>query len=433
MSTTQIGNDRMMNNIGTSVFESVKKGKEKAKSKAKSHEKVPKEVKDAPKKKESVLTSMKYKFMKRKLLSEDKKEKKKLKEMTVDKMLAEKKKKKQKEKKKERISLSQRRRLFRVQLENAGIEKDPKFVEKVLLIATGVTNAVVTFYLLFWLIKYGLFSILFFLIAIILIWTLGTVMVYIGIRSMFLFYLDLKRYRRNTNLEMVLPDYLLLTSANIRAGMPIDQALWLAVRPRFGVLAKQIEMVAKETLVGEDLNQALKNFSNKFDSTMLKRSINILIEGMAAGGDVGDLINKISINLQEANIMKKEMAASVMTYVIFITAASIFVAPFMFGLSYQLLTIVQGIMSNIDMGQMSSSISSVSFNLNADAVTLDNFKIFAIVCLSMTAFFSCIIITTIRKGDYREGLSYIPVFILTSVGIFFMSIWALGYLFGGMF
>jgi len=411
---------------------SKKKGKEKAKSKAKSHEKVP-EVKDAPKKKESVLTSMKYKFMKRKLLSEDKKEKKKLKEMTVDKMLAEKKKKKQKEKKKERISLSQRRRLFRVQLENAGIEKDPKFVEKVLLIATGVTNAVVTFYLLFWLIKYGLFSILFFLIAIILIWTLGTVMVYIGIRSMFLFYLDLKRYRRNTNLEMVLPDYLLLTSANIRAGMPIDQALWLAVRPRFGVLAKQIEMVAKETLVGEDLNQALKNFSNKFDSTMLKRSINILIEGMAAGGDVGDLINKISINLQEANIMKKEMAASVMTYVIFITAASIFVAPFMFGLSYQLLTIVQGIMSNIDMGQMSSSISSVSFNLNADAVTLDNFKIFAIVCLSMTAFFSCIIITTIRKGDYREGLSYIPVFILTSVGIFFMSIWALGYLFGGMF
>ena len=69
-----------------------------------------------------------------------------------------------------------------------------------------------------------------------------------------------------------------LTSANISAGMPIDQALWFAVRPKFGVLAKEIEEVAKSTIAGADLQTALIDFTKKYNSKILKRSINLIIE-----------------------------------------------------------------------------------------------------------------------------------------------------------
>lgn len=96
----------------------------------------------------------------------------------------------------------------------------------------------------------------------------------------FYFVIDFKIYNRKKELEEVLPDFLQLTSANINAGMPLDQALWYAVRPRFGILAKEIEDVAKSTLVGEDLSDALLHFSKKYDSQMLKRTINLMLEGL---------------------------------------------------------------------------------------------------------------------------------------------------------
>ena len=69
--------------------------------------------------------------------------------------------------------------------------------------------------------------------------------------------------------------------------MTIDKALWYAVRPKFGVLANEIETVAKETMKGEDLKIALQKFADKYDSILLKRSISLLSEGIDAGGEIG--------------------------------------------------------------------------------------------------------------------------------------------------
>jgi len=188
-----------------------------------------------------------------------------------------------------------------------------------------------------------------------LMWTVCVPLFFYLFLIIFRFCLDLKIYQRRLGIEDVMPDFLQLTSANIRAGMSIDRALWYAVRPRFGVLAKEIETVAKQTLSGHDLNTSLLTFSKKYDSAMVQRSMSLLIKGVEAGGEIGDLLNKISLNIQETKTMKKEIAANIMTYAIFITAASIIMAPAMFGLSYQLLSVIQSIMSSINMGEMSSA------------------------------------------------------------------------------
>ncbi len=248
-------------------------------------------------------------------------------------------------------------------------------------------------------------------------------------------FLDLRIFARTQQIEDVLPDYLQLTSANISAGMPIDRALWFAVRPRFGILAQEMEVVAKSTISGEDLKVALKRFADKYDSPVLKRSINLLLVGMESGGEIADLLNKISLNIQETKLLKKEMAANVMTYAIFIGFATAVAAPILFGLSTQLLIIIQKIMTMLSTGSSANSgasLSSFSLNFSGDAVSLKDFRIFSLATLSVTSMFSAFIIGVIRKGSPKYGVRLIPSFLLATIGLYLLSSWALSLLLGGL-
>ena len=117
----------------------------------------------------------------------------------------------------------------------------------------------------------GTFGTLNFIITLLSSALLIFVAAFIGILIGFVFYLNLRIYNRTKEIEKVLPDFLQLTAANISAGMSIDKALWFSIRPRFGILAKEIETVAKKSMSGEDLEQALKEFASKYDSPTLDR------------------------------------------------------------------------------------------------------------------------------------------------------------------
>jgi Flp pilus assembly protein TadB len=226
-------------------------------------------------------------------------------------------------------------------------------------------------------------------------------------------------YKRTIEIEDVLPDFLQLTAANINAGMTIDKALWYAVRPKFGILAKEIEEVAKNTMTGEDLKKSLKEFSDRYNSKTLERSINLLLEGLESGGQMADLLNKIAINIKDGKILKKEMSADVTTYVIFIAFACIVGAPALLGLSTNLLIVIQTMVGGID---ISTQIGSASFiDLNANAIALNDFRIFVFIMLFITSLFSSFIISTIKKGNIKEGIRYIPVFIISTLALYYLS------------
>ncbi|MFH1134361.1 MAG: type II secretion system F family protein [Nanoarchaeota archaeon] len=246
---------------------------------------------------------------------------------------------------------------------------------------------------------------------------------------------DLRIFQRRMMIEEVFPDFLQLTAANIRSGMPIDRALWYAVRPRFGVLAKEVELVAKETLSGRDLEKSLVEFSKKYDSPTVERAINLLISGLEAGGEIGDLLTKIAMDIQETRIMKKDMAANVMTYVIFISFATLLAAPFLFALSYNLLIVIQRIMGNISLPQDSMSgggFGNLLINMSAESISIPDFKIFAVLMLAVTSFFSAVIIAIIQKGSVKEGFKYIPIFIVSTIAIFYIASAILGLFLGSI-
>ena len=327
---------------------------------------------------------------------------------------------------KKKAIVQDRRRKLRFYLEKAGLGLDPKWLSKNIFNLCIIMNLILSVFLIYH------FSTTFgitwttILIAIIALWVLVFVLMIFVFWILFYVVIDLKIFKRKVDIEDVLPDYLQLTASNIKSGMTVDRALWYAVRPRFGVLAKEIEIVAKDTMKGEDLKQALQKFSDKYESVLLKRSISLLMEGIEAGGEIGDLLNKIAINIQENKIMRREMAANITTYVIFISFASIAAAPVLFALSGVLIRVISNL-GNV-LGGVTNTASSAGFaiSFSGSGIVYEDFRIFAIVSLIITSLFSAMIIATIKKGSPKNGLKYIPIFIAVAITIFFIADTVLG-------
>ncbi|MFP4567581.1 MAG: type II secretion system F family protein [Candidatus Woesearchaeota archaeon] len=317
-------------------------------------------------------------------------------------------------------------------LVKAGSDESPKDLHKkvvmISLVLCGVLSLVIVVMGVFASTSFiQIFSILF------LIWTLFLVAFYLVSLLFVFFYFDYRIYQRTKEIEEVLPEFLQLTSANISAGMTIDRALWFAVRPKFGVLAKEIEEVAKSNIAGDDLEKALLDFANKYRSDTLREAINLLIEGMRAGGEIGYLLNQISANMQDIKLMKREISSSVTTYVIFITAAAIIGAPLLLALSGQLLVVISSLTAGLEMSAGDGASSMFSMDLSGESISLSDFRVFAFVMLFFSSTFSALIIGVIRKGSPKEGLKFIPAYIAISYVLYFLADWGFSSLLGGIF
>jgi len=245
--------------------------------------------------------------------------------------------------------------------------------------------------------------------------------------------LNLKIYKRKVAVEEVFPDFLQISATNIKAGISVDKALWHAIRPRFGILAKEMETVAKKAMSGEELSEALKEFSEKFHSSSLKRAINLIVRGIESGGEIAQLLDKIAWNMQQNKITRKEMAANVTSYIIFISFASILMAPFLFALSSQLISIMTSITSAIDLSG-AEGIMSMPFSLSSDGgLTEGDFRIFVYFCLTITSSFSAMLISIISKGSVKDGVRFIPIFVIISLILFTIFRLILSSAFGKIF
>lgn len=257
----------------------------------------------------------------------------------------------------------------------------------------------------------------------------------LGVAGFFTYtWLMVKKNARKKKIEEILADYLQLVSANVGAGMPIDQSLWYAVRERFDILVEEMEIVAKNTIAGGDLGEALIDFAEKYDSDLLKKSVVLLVEGMEAGGEVAELINKIAWNVREVQIMRKDISADVVTYVIFIGFAALVAAPLLFALSYRINIIMGTLLSGIDMGGGGGASLGGSLDISkiGGGLSAGSFKSFAMVSLGITSVMSAMIIATVTKGSVKSGIRLIPIFAAVALTLFFILSTILTVLFSGL-
>lgn len=322
-----------------------------------------------------------------------------------------------------KIPFLERYRHLEQYLLKAGIKKNPDEVFDLLIIGAVSIVVALTIYISYYLPKHELGNYL--LYSLLILWTFGLVLVYLFVWVSFLFCLDYISFKRRQEVEENLPEYFRLVAANHRAGLPIERALWKSNRPRFGILYKEMETVEKTTYTKGDLVGALGELSMKYNSNLLKHALSNLMEGILAGTNVSDLLEDIATNITKYKNMRDDLASDVSSYMIFISMATLGIAPFMFGLSYQMMSTIQAIKGNLDVGGAASSgAMSSTINLSSgenETPFVEYFNLFVVLMIITNSIVSCLIMSVVKHGNLKEEMKKIPVFFIVSYLVYLAS------------
>lgn len=244
------------------------------------------------------------------------------------------------------------------------------------------------------------------------------------------FYLDLKIYFRTKKMEEQLPDFLQVLSANLKGGMTFEKALWAAVKPRFNVLGSEMAKASKKVMTGYEISKALTELADKYDSLMLRRTVDLMISEVESGGNVSELIDRLVDNLKETKALKDELSASAIAYIIFISVIVVVISPLLFALSFHLLILITGFI-----GQLSSAtqrVSALPFVFSKVNLDPKDFRVFSMISIIVISFFSSLIVSIVEKGDIKGGIKYIPIYIFGAMALYTIFMKVLGALFSGI-
>jgi archaellum biogenesis protein FlaJ (TadC family) len=238
--------------------------------------------------------------------------------------------------------------------------------------------------------------------------------------------------KRIEMIESALPDFLSMMASNIRSGLTYDRALLLSARKEFGPLAKEIDLAAKETLTGKPLSEAFMDITKRTNSEVLAKTIRLIVEGINSGGNLADLLETTSLDIRRFGAIRKEVAATVLIYQLFMLAAAAVGAPIIYAVTTFLVGVITSTKAKITATATEGASYLPFFKTGASTLTPDMIFWFSLAALLLTSFFGALAIGVISKGKESEGIPYFPLMLFVSYGIFFGTKFALEFFAKGM-
>jgi archaellum biogenesis protein FlaJ (TadC family) len=237
------------------------------------------------------------------------------------------------------------------------------------------------------------------------------------------YYVFLADARRNA-VESVLPEFLAMVSSNVRGGMPVDQAIWNSAKPEFGILTVEVRMAIKESYSGKTLNEALSDLATRFNSKLFKRFIEILKQAISSGAEVGTVMEKLSDEIRDVIIIRKDIRSMLIVYVIFLFFAAAIGVPFLLSVSNKLIAVLFNAFALVTpTGGLDQSMASGSFVgnffLGKPPITPSDFNYFSLIMIFITNFITAYIIGAAYTGNENDGIKFFPLMAIVAYVVFF--------------
>ncbi|MFA5246786.1 MAG: type II secretion system F family protein [Candidatus Micrarchaeia archaeon] len=218
---------------------------------------------------------------------------------------------------------------------------------------------------------------------------------------------------RAEQVERVLPEFLLMISANLRAGMTPFNAFRRSATAELGPLEKEIQLAAVKAGSSQSLAEALNSISDRIDSEILQRTIVLFEKSVRSGGQLAELLTAISEEVRRNQELKAELITSTKSYTIFLFFIILIVSPALLAVSAQFLDIYAGIKGQFS-GEAIEGYSLPFFS--GDVVINSEFAVFiAYASLVGTAFFASVLMGVISRGKILFGVKYFPFLAIGSI------------------
>ena len=240
--------------------------------------------------------------------------------------------------------------------------------------------------------------------------------------ALFYLFLSMRVDSRSRKIEEILPVALQMISANIRAGMTLENAVWSSARPEFGPFKDEIQRMSAKSFGGAPLTETFKEMSKRVNSQIVERSIRLINEGIILGGEMAHLLDQVAFDIRSTQLLQKEIAVATTTYAIFIIFAAVVASPLLFSVSTYYAVLNEGPDMNQPLPSQAGPFGSLAGGgggKKEGGIKSGDIKLFSMVAIAVSSFFAALILGLIREGKVMRGLKYAPVFMLIALGLYF--------------
>ncbi|MBA7514301.1 hypothetical protein ES705_06326 [subsurface metagenome] len=125
-------------------------------------------------------------------------------------------------------------------------------------------------------------------------------------------YSEQKRIRKA---EDAFPDLLRDLAQAKRAGLSLVDAFTLTAEGEYGMLTDGVRTIATQLTWGVPFEDALRIFTKRYPTRIIKRSIEMIIEGYKTGGEVGQVLKIAADDVMELKSLEKRRFVDMSPYV----------------------------------------------------------------------------------------------------------------------
>jgi flagellar protein FlaJ len=122
--------------------------------------------------------------------------------------------------------------------------------------------------------------------------------------------------KRIKNAEDVFPELLRDLAQAKKAGLSLVDAFKLTSEVEFGVLTETMRNIATQLTWGVSFDRAMGLLAKRFPTAMIKRSVNMVIEGYKVGGDVALVLKVAADDALELKTLETKRVGELAPYII---------------------------------------------------------------------------------------------------------------------
>ncbi|HLC79954.1 MAG TPA: type II secretion system F family protein [archaeon] len=209
----------------------------------------------------------------------------------------------------------------------------------------------------------------------------------------------IKALQRIDLIEEDLPDALRQMADTLRSGGTYEYALREVANSEYGPLKKEMNEVLRKLEEGENFENALRTLTYNVDSKVVRRTVNIIIDSVAAGAGLATVLEEIAEDLRETHRISKERKSRTVLQVIFMFTAGALISPLIFGF----VSTISNVLINAAAGAVSEAAQADAKN----SLGILEISIQAYIFIETIA--TSIMISVMREGNASKSIIYIPI------------------------
>lgn len=128
-------------------------------------------------------------------------------------------------------------------------------------------------------------------------------------------YYSYREQKRIRKAEDAFPDLLRDLAQAKRAGLSLVDSFTLTAEGEYGMLTDGVRTIAAQLTWGVPFEDTLRIFTKRYPTRIIKRSIEMIIEGYKTGGEVGQVLKIAADDVMELKSLEKKRFADMSPYV----------------------------------------------------------------------------------------------------------------------